>query len=56
MKRKTQTLRKQQAKARREASIKEHGGTGLWRPRAATFQDRKKAANKRACRGTIHAH
>jgi len=37
--------------AARRASIKEHGGTGVWRPRAARFPDRKKQTDRRACRG-----
>lgn len=51
---KTLTSRQADAAARRRASIEEHGGTGCWRPRAATFRDRKKAANRRACRGKVH--
>lgn len=40
-----------EAGARRRASIREHGGTGVWRPRAARFPDTKKTKNRRACRG-----
>jgi hypothetical protein len=42
-----------EAAARRRACIAEHGGTGVWRPRATRFKDRKKAKNRRACRGPL---
>jgi hypothetical protein len=38
------------AAARREAHFAAGGTPAMWRGRAATFTDRKKAANKRACR------
>jgi hypothetical protein len=46
-------LRSIESAARRSASIREHGGTGVWRPRAARFPDRKKTTNRRACRGKV---
>ena len=43
------------AKAARASMRKAHfaagGTTAMWRGRAATFTDRKKKANRRACRG-----
>jgi len=37
--------------AARKAHFAAGGTVGMWRGRAATFQDRKHAANKKACRG-----
>lgn len=42
---------KTEAAARRRASIEQHGGAGVWRPRATRFRDRKKEASRKACRG-----
>jgi len=45
------------AKAQRAAARKAHfanGGTlATWRGRASAFTDRRKRANKRACRGQV---
>ena len=37
--------------AARKAHFAAGGTVGMWRGRAATFQDRKHVANKKACRG-----
>ena len=39
------------AAARRKAHFAQGGTVAMWRGRASTFTDRKKQADKRACRG-----
>jgi hypothetical protein len=39
--------------AARKAHFEAKGTVGMWRGRAATFQDRKHVANKKACRGCL---
>lgn len=41
---------KDSAAAARKAHFANGGTAGMWRGRATTFQDKKHAANKRACR------
>ena len=43
------------ASARRKAHFAQGGTVEMWRGRAATFKDRKKAASKKACRGRVNA-
>jgi len=42
-----------QRTAARRAHFKAGGSLATWRGRPARFQDRKKVANKRACRGKV---